>query len=692
MADVGLWTIAKSTPDQLAVIDPDGKTATYGELAAAADRIGRGLAALGLKKGDCVAGLLPNSTEALALTFAALETGLYVVPMNWHLTGSEVAYILNDSGAAAFVAHERFAGNAVVAADEAGIKPDARFAVGHITGFEPLTSLDDGTTSRPDPRTAGALMVYTSGTSGRPKGVRRPLTGQDPDEVPPATPWFFGLFGLKPFGNHVHLCCSPLYHTAVLNFATISLQLGHPVVLMDRFEPEEMLRLIHTHHVTHTHMVPTQFRRLLALPEQTRERYDTTSLRAAIHGAAPCPHEVKRRMLDWWGPVVIEYYAASEGGGTGITAQEWLARPGSVGKAWPGAEIRILDKDGNEVPAGETGLVYMRMGNSTFDYYKDEAKTLASRARGMFTVGDIGYLDEDGYLYLCDRGSDMIISGGVNIYPAEIESELACHPAVADVAVFGIPHDDWGEEIKAVVEPAAGAEPGPELTADLLRFLAGRIAKFKLPRSIDYVAELPRDPNGKLYKRRLRDPYWAGRERAILFTPERRLAFLGERARPFLRIRAGENAHADLRLDGERVVFRHAFGLPDRPQDRAHGERPVRSDHVRCLQGRGQRRAIRHHPSDQPERQRLRRRDVPPGEQQVAGQRVRDLPRQPHRRPAQREQPPARLRHAEPRALAGHPDVARLQDLGPARDSRPLHGRDQRLGQPPPLEQRLDHR
>jgi long-chain acyl-CoA synthetase len=276
-----------------------------------------------------------------------------------------------------------------------------------------------------------------------------------------------------------------------------------------------MLALIQAHQVTHTHMVPTQFRRLLALPEQVRRRYDVRSLRAAIHGAAPCPHEVKRRMLDWWGPVVTEYYAASEGGGTGITASEWLERPGSVGKAWPGSEVRVLDDNGDDLPPGEPGLVYLRMGASTFDYHKDAEKTKASRARGMFTVGDIGYLDEAGYLYLCDRKGDMIISGGVNVYPAEIESELSCHPAVADVAVFGIPHEEWGEQIKAVVQPAPGAEPGPALTEELLAFLAGRVARFKLPKSIDYAAELPRDPNGKLYKRRLRDPYWAAHSRAI---------------------------------------------------------------------------------------------------------------------------------------------------------------------------------
>ncbi|HET7245759.1 MAG TPA: AMP-binding protein, partial [Streptosporangiaceae bacterium] len=355
----------------------------------------------------------------------------------------------------------------------------------------------------------------TSGTSGRPKGVRRPLTGLDPDDTAGMAAWFFSLFDLAPYDGHVHLCGSPLYHTAVLNFATISLQLGHLVVLMDRWDPEESLRLTAKHRVTHTHTVPTQFRRLLALPGEVRGRYDTSSLRAVIHSAAPCPADVKRRMIDWLGPVIVEYYAATEGGGTLINSQQWLSKPGSVGLPWKGSVIKVLDPAGHEVATGEQGLVYMRMGTSSFSYHQDEEKTRAARAGELFTVGDIGYTDDDGYLFLCDRGSDVIISGGVNIYPAEIEAELSCHPAVADVAVFGIPHDDWGEEVKAVVEPADGAEPGPGLTAELLEFLSGRVAKFKLPRTIDYVAELPRDPNGKLYKRRLRDPYWAGRGRAI---------------------------------------------------------------------------------------------------------------------------------------------------------------------------------
>jgi long-chain acyl-CoA synthetase len=515
VSDIGLWTIATQYPDRPAVIEPDGTVISYAALAARADKFGRGLQALGLAPGATVAGMLPNGSDALALFFAAIETGLYIVPVNWHLAAAEVAYILGDSEAAAFVAHERFAEVAAAAADQAGIDPGSRFAIGPIPGFAPLAELGADGAGRPRERTTGAAMLYTSGTSGRPKGVRRALTGEDPDAVAPFTAWFFGIFGLKPFDGHVHLCCSPLYHTAVLNFATISIQLGHPVVLMDRFDPENLLALVERHRVTSSHMVPTQFRRLLALPEPVRVRYDVSSLRTMIHAAAPCPPEVKRRMLDWWGPVVVEYYAATEGGGSVITAQEWLAKPGSVGTAWPGSEVRVLDDNGDDQPTGEPGLVYMRMGASTFDYHKDEEKTLASRARGMFTVGDIGYLDSGGYLYLCDRKGDMIISGGVNIYPAEIESELSCHPAVEDVAVFGIPHEEWGEEIKAVVQPAAGITPGPDLTAELLGFLDGRIAKFKLPRTIDYVAELPRDPNGKLYKRRLRDPYWAARDRAI---------------------------------------------------------------------------------------------------------------------------------------------------------------------------------
>lgn len=512
MASTGLWNIAREQPDLTAVVDPDGRQVSYAELAAAADRYGRGFQAMGLEPGDVVVLLLPNGIDLVSVYFGAFQTGLYVVMVNWHLVGAEVAYLIEDSGAKAFVAHERFADTAADALARTGV---SGFAAGDVPGFAPLASLGAGESGRPDVRTAGSPMLYTSGTTGRPKGVRRPLTGADPDVVSPQATWFFGIFGLVPFDDHVHICGSPLYHTAVLNFVANSVQLGHTAVLMDRWRPEEMLRLIEEHRVTHSHMVPTQFHRLLELPAEVREKYDVSSLRCMIHGAAPCPHEVKRQMLDWWGPVVVEYYAATEGGGTTIMADEWLRKPGSVGRAWPNSVVKVLDEAGEEVSPGTTGLVYMRMGTSSFEYHKDAEKTKAARVGDLFTLGDIGYLDEDGYLFLCDRKADMIISGGVNIYPAEIENELAVHPKVADVAVFGVPNPDWGEEIKAVVRPAEGVTSGDELTAELLAFAAERLAKFKLPKTIDYVDELPRDPNGKLYKRKLRDPYWADHERAI---------------------------------------------------------------------------------------------------------------------------------------------------------------------------------
>jgi long-chain acyl-CoA synthetase len=514
MTALGLWQIADAEPERVAVVDPGGRQVTYRELADAANAYGNGLRALGLHTGDVIVMMLPNCVDLLAVHFAAMQTGLYVVMVNWHLIGPEVAYILTDSGARAFVTHERFADVAVDAADRAELPASARFAAGSVTGFRPLAELA-GSTERPADRTAGSPMLYTSGTTGRPKGVRRPLTGLDPDQASAQSTWFFGIFGIKPFDGHVHICGSPLYHTAVLNFVGISIQLGHTAVLMDRWDPEEMLRLVQRHAVTHSHMVPTQFQRLLALPESVRAKYDVSSLRAMIHGAAPCPQETKRRMLDWWGPVVIEYYAATEGGGTTIMGDEWLRKPGSVGRAWPGSVVAVLDDDGVEVPAGRIGTVYMRMGTSSFEYHRDPEKTRKARVGDLFTLGDIGYLDEDGYLFLRDRKSDLIISGGVNIYPAEIEGELAVHPKVADVAVFGIPHPDWGEEIKAVIQPAPGVTPDDALTDELLTFAADRLAKFKLPRTIDYLDELPRDPNGKLYKRKLREPYWADRETVI---------------------------------------------------------------------------------------------------------------------------------------------------------------------------------
>jgi long-chain acyl-CoA synthetase len=516
MPELGFWYFAQKDPSKLSLVAPDGREISRGELLAASNRLAHGLRALGLKKGDSVAIVLPNGPEVVELYLAAYQTGLYLTPINNHLAGPEIAYIVNDSEAKAFVAHERFAEAVTKAAAEIQVPEEARFAVGSLPGFRPYAELEEGQSGElPDDRATGAVMNYTSGTTGRPKGVRRPLPPIDPDTTAALFSAFLQMFGIKPEDGNVHIVGSPLYHTAVLMFASGSLHLGHPVVLMDKWRPEPFLQLIEKYRVTTSHMVPTQFHRMLQLPEEVRGKYDCSSTRTMVHAAAPCPPAIKQRMLDWWGDAIYEYYAATEGGGTIVTPQEWRGRPGTVGKAWANAEIKIMDDDGNELPTGEIGTVYMLRGQADFEYYKDKEKTEKARRGRYFTVGDVGYLDEEGYLFLCDRKNDMIISGGVNIYPAEIESVLLTCPKVGDVAVFGIPHEDWGEEVKAVVEPAEGEAPGEALTEEILAFCRDKLAKYKIPRSIDYVEEMPRDPNGKLYKRKLRDPYWEGRERAI---------------------------------------------------------------------------------------------------------------------------------------------------------------------------------
>jgi long-chain acyl-CoA synthetase len=517
MSDLGFWRNAAEDPARRALVEPDGRTWSAGALLAASNRLVHGLRALGLERGEVVATVLPNGAPMIALYLAATQAGWYLVPINFHLTGPEIAYILNDSAAKALVADERFAAACATAVAETPALPArARFAVGRIAGFRPWEELTEGQPDAPPAdRVAGQVMNYTSGTTGRPKGVRRPLAPYDPDAVGATFAMLLAMFGIQPAGDGVHLTGSPLYHTAVLTFTGCSLHFGHEVVLMDKWTPERALEMIARHRVTTTHMVPTQFHRLLALPDAVKDRADVSSLRHVIHAAAPCPVEVKRRMLAWWGPVIYEYYAASEGGGTLVTPEEWLRYPGTVGRAWPGSEIRILDDEGNRKPAGEPGTVYMALGAQDFEYHGDRAKTAANRRDGFFTVGDVGFLNEDGYLFLCDRKIDMIISGGANIYPTEVENVLLMHPKVADAAVFGIPDDDWGEQVKAVVEPAAGVQPDAALAEDVIAFCAARIAKYKCPRSVDFVSEMPRDPNGKLYKRKLRDPYWQGRERAI---------------------------------------------------------------------------------------------------------------------------------------------------------------------------------
>ncbi|MDE0653332.1 MAG: AMP-binding protein [bacterium] len=512
---LGFWSIATDDPSRVAVVDPHGRQTTFGELAELANNYTHGLRACGLGVGDGLVMVLPNGLDLIALTLATFQGGMYDTPVNWRLTAPEISYILADSDAAALVVHERFATEAVGVGERTAVAH--RYAVGSVDGYRPLAELSGGRPAgRPENLASGLTMTYTSGTTGRPKGVRRPISDKHPDESAAIAGLPLLVFGIQPHDGNVHLCAGPMYHAAGGRFVTMSLHLGHTVVLMDRWSAAETLELIERHRVTHTHMVPTMFHRLLQLPEEVRRRHDLSSLRRVIHAAAPCPVETKLRMLDWWGECIWEYYAATEGGGTLVGPEEWRRFPGTVGRPWPNAEVIIAGEGGAELPPGESGPVYMRMTPSQqFEYHKDERKTADGRLGEFFTVGDVGYLNDEGYLFLNDRAGDMIIVGGVNIYPAEIEGVMQQCPLVGDVAVFGVPDEDLGERIHAVVEPAPGVEAGEATRRAIMEFLQGRLARQRHPHSLDFSDALPREPTGKLYKRRLRDPYWAGRERRI---------------------------------------------------------------------------------------------------------------------------------------------------------------------------------
>jgi long-chain acyl-CoA synthetase len=507
---VSFWNRGEDDPTWIAVIEADGTQVPAGELLGRANQITSGLRAAGLRPGDGIAALLPNGAAALEVYLAALQAGWYLTPINWHFTVPEAAYIIADCAAKAFFLHERFAQLGMAAADQAGLAAGRRFSYGTIPGCTAVTDLRSGQpTDRPADRTAGTTMHYTSGTTGRPKGVRRPLSGLSPEDAADLGSALPQMFGVTTGQPNVHLVTSPIYHTAVTVFGGGALHLGHTLALMDSWDAQQALTLVERYRVTNSHMVPTHFKRMLSLPAETRRRYDLSSMQWLIHAAAPCPVGIKRAMLEWWGPCVYEYYAATEGGGTIATPQDWLERPGTVGSAWPVSTVIVTDDDGAPCPPGIPGTIYMRMGEATtFEYKDDPAKTAANRLGDLFTVGDIGYLDEDGFLFLCDRKADLIISGGANIYPAEIEAEIIMHPKVEDVAVFGIPDADWGEQVKAVVQPVPGAEPGDDLAAEILASLDGRLARMKWPKSIDFTGALPRDPSGKLLKRNLRQPYW----------------------------------------------------------------------------------------------------------------------------------------------------------------------------------------
>lgn len=503
----GFWRIAEAEPDRPAVVATDGTLTTAGELLERCNRMSNLLRATGVGHGDAVAAMFPNVTDLIALTLGTFQIGAQLVPINWHLTPPEIAYLIDNSDARLFVAHARFADAARAAADMANIAPEKRFGGPAFPGFRDLDAeLAAQPTSAPSPRQIGATMYYTSGTTGKPKGVRRPI---DPAVVPEqalarALPWFMDVLNLRA-GDGVHLVVAPLYHAAPHSRALQTLHLGHKLVLMEKWSPEAMLELVERHGVTNVQMVPIMFHRLLQLPDEERLRWRTDSLQSVIHAAAPCPVTTKRRMIDWWGPVLNEFYAATEGGGTSVGSADWLMRPGTVGRAYPVSRVAILDDEGRALAANEVGMIYMDDGIG-FEYYKEPAKTLASRRNGMFTAGDYGYLDEEGWLFICDRRVDLIISGGVNIYPAEIEAVLMDHPSVGDVAVIGIPDAEWGQSVRAIVEPVAGVVGDEALTEELLTWCADRLAGFKRPRGIDY-AVLPRTDAGKISRGKLRDIY-----------------------------------------------------------------------------------------------------------------------------------------------------------------------------------------
>jgi acyl-CoA synthetase (AMP-forming)/AMP-acid ligase II len=490
-----------------------GEVVTYAELDRRSIQLARLWQAHGLSPGDHVAIFSENQARFFEVMWAALRSGLYVTTINSYLAPDEVAYIIADSGARSLVTTSARADAAAEALQQT---PDVSLPllIGEADRrFEPYVDAVAAMSSAPlDEEPAGEMMLYSSGTTGRPKGIERPLSGKSIGEGMLIGALLGGVFSMDR--DSVYLSPAPLYHSAPLGFTLGVQSLGGTVIVMERFDPLQALRLVEQHRATHSQWVPTMFVRMLKLPDAERLAHDVSSMRVAVHAAAPCPVEVKQRMMEWWGPVLWEYYAGTElNGFCLVDPHQWLERPGTVGRPLIG-EVHILDDEGNELPPGEAGTIYFG-GGPEYEYHNDPEKTASVKdpgGHGWTTLGDVGYLDDEGWLFLTDRKAFMIISGGVNIYPQEVEDCLALHPKVADVAVIGMPDDEMGESVLAVVQPAQGVEPGPELEAELHRYTRARIAHFKCPRRFEFLDELPRLPTGKLYKRVLRDRYWAGQQ------------------------------------------------------------------------------------------------------------------------------------------------------------------------------------
>jgi long-chain acyl-CoA synthetase len=491
-----LW--AALQPDATAIRSAQADL-TFAQLNARINQLARALRARGLVAGDAIALICSNRPEFVETYYASQRTGLRITPVNWHLTADEINYILRDCGARAVVVDGRFVETVAQALE--GVEARALLVVdGSHDGFEDYDqALSAESPENIEDPVLGSSMGYTSGTTGRPKGVHRP-SGTPPVTTNYATEYVAG--------QDLNLVTGPLYHAAPLAFSlSLPMTKGAGVVLMDKWDAEETLRLIEKHRITHTHLVPTMFHRMISLPQEVKDRYDVSSLRHVWHGAAPCPVPVKQALMDWLGPIVWEYYAATEGFGSVVGPEEWLARPGTVGHPTPG-HVRILDDEGEDLPAGVPGTIYLRAPDTgRFVYLGDEAKTSSSYKGDYYTLGDVGLLDEDGWLFLTDRSVDLIISGGVNVYPAEVEAALITHPSVGDIGVIGVPDPEWGESVKAVVELQPGYEASPALAEELTGWARERLAHFKCPRTVDFVEELPRTPSGKLSKRTLRESF-----------------------------------------------------------------------------------------------------------------------------------------------------------------------------------------
>jgi long-chain acyl-CoA synthetase len=521
-----MWpgALAETQPDKPAyIMATSGQVVTYRELNEHSNQLAQLLYAAGLRFGDHIAICLENHPRYLEIAWAAQRSGLYFTPINYHFNADEIAYIADNCDAKAYITSSAMAESATALRDL--LPADCTIRLMLTDDGKPVDGYDDYEaaiaafpTDPLEEELEGAAMMYSSGTTGRPKGIKYVNPRRAIGAPLAALSGFKDTYGIDE--NCVYLSPAPLYHSAPLQFCIAVNRFGGTAIVMERFEPDAALEAIEKYGVTVSQWVPTMFVRMLKLPPEVREKYDTSSLQLAIHAAAPCPIPVKQQMIEWWGPKIMEYYGATEGGGaTMITSEEWLAHPGSVGKPFL-SSVHIVDEEGNECAVGETGVVWFEGDDERalkFDYYKDPEKTAAAHNRaGWNTVGDMGYVDDEGYLYLTDRRDFMIVSGGVNIYPQEAENLLITHPKVLDAAVFGVPNEEMGEEVKGVVQPIDMVDAGPQFEAELIAFCRDNLAHYKCPVSIDFEAELPRQPTGKLYKRILRDRYWGDKRSRIV--------------------------------------------------------------------------------------------------------------------------------------------------------------------------------